>query len=227
MSAPGAQRTYGVGALLGGFGALILLGIAMLVVVGMPSGSTEVLPTPQTLPEGWQRPGSGEVPEPAAAPEGSTATTSSITTTSVVASTTLPPGDAVFADGSAAPEGVIEVLETDEATSLLFATPAEVDLDTWRPAVAPLSAFSSDGFETLTIRVACAASAEEVLAQVVVTEDDRAVTVLAVVLTPPDGPPCRAGSNAPPIDVPLRTPRGDRALVVVPAGTPVPELSQG
>lgn len=218
------QRTYGVGALLGGFGALILLGIAMLIVIGMPSGSTEVLPTPQTLPEGWQRPGSGETTT--SDPDASSDVSTTTSTTSVVVSTTLPAGDAVFADGRAAPEGVIEVLDTDEATSLIFATPAEVDLDTWRPAVAPLSAFSSDGFQTLTIRVACAVSADEVLAQVVVTEDDLAVTVLAVVLAPPDGAPCRA-SNTPPIDVPLRTPRGDRALVVVPAGTPVPDLTEG
>ncbi len=189
---------------LGVFTAMAVVGVIALIVVGFPAGPTEVLPTPQTLP-----------------PERDAATT------------TTPVADAAFPDGSPAPAGVSEVLVADRSTSLSFEIPDDLDVDALRPAVAPVDAAAvGDGNgdpEAISVRVQCAESVDEVLAQISVSESDEAITVLAVVLVPDDGAPCDsvASGDGPVVEIPLLDPIGARPIEVVPAGTPVPDLDAG
>ncbi len=73
----------------------------------------------------------------------------------------------------------------------------------------------------------CARSADEFLAQVVVTEDVRSVSFAAISVVPPDSLPCGDGAEPRRVELQLLEPLGERSVVVVPAGTEVPELVPG
>jgi hypothetical protein len=189
-----------------------VLGVALLVVVGTPGGSTEVLPAAQTLPEGYERPGdAGE----RGTPSGPSTTTAPATTT--------PPGPSSFPDGSPAPDGVAEVLVDGGSTTLTFSLPEGFAVDTATPAVPATSAATVDDGAALTVRTGCAESSDEVLAQINVTEDEESVSVLAVVLVPPGGAPCEPGVGSV-VEVPLRSPLAGRTLEVVPQRTALPSI---
>lgn len=125
------------------------------------------------------------------------------------------------------PDGVREVLRNDDTTSWVFDTPAAVDGAQLTATVAPMRVTVSPDGRTASLVIDCAQSSEELLAQVVVTEGDSAVTFAAVALAAPGAPPC--GASSPPRAVELALPEavGDRAVVVVPAGTELPELQPG
>lgn len=181
---------------LASLSALAIVGLVAVIVVGFPQGPTEVVPTPQTLP-----------------PE------RDITTT------TSPLSDASFPDGSPAPDGVSEVLVADRSTSLSFRMPDGLDASTLAPAVAPVRTAVVDDGAAISVGVECARSADEVLAQISVSETDGTISVLAVVLVPDDGAPCQdPPADVASVEVPLLAEVGGRTIDAIPPGTPVPEL---
>ena len=126
-------------------------------------------------------------------------------------------------DGSDAPDGVIDVLEADGALTYALEPPAQwADIE-GSPAteVAPVTVTRADDGEALVVAVACAASSEEYLAQVGLTESASTVTVMAVAVQPAAGPPCDPAVPAREFRLPLQEPVGARTVVVVPPG-PVP-----
>ncbi len=154
-------------------------------------------------------------------PSGPTVTLPASTAPAAVVSTTTPPGSATFDDGRPTPDGVSEVLVVDGTTSLSFTAPARVDLDSYEPVVPATAADAESDGISLRLTVACATSSDGFLAQITITETDDLVSVLAVSLDPPDGPPC-APDQRTEVVVQLASPLGARTLVVAPAGTAVP-----
>ncbi len=133
-----------------------------------------------------------------------------------------PPGP-MMPDGSDVPEGVAEVHEADGARTYALVAPAgwlEVEGEP-DALIAPLTFEQVDGGSTLAISVGCAASADEYLAQLAVTETPASVTVMAVAVQPDDGAPCDPAAPQREFRLPLQDPAGSRAVVVVPAG-PLP-----
>ncbi len=127
-------------------------------------------------------------------------------------------------DGSDVPDGIAEVHETDGALTYALEPPPEwADYEgTPEPLVAPTTAEPVDDGAALQVRVRCAASSEEYLAQVGLTESASTVTVMAVAVQPDAGAaPCDPAAAAREFRLPLQEPLGSRTLVVVPAG-PVP-----
>jgi hypothetical protein len=126
------------------------------------------------------------------------------------------------------PEGVREVLRGDDTTSWVFDTPAAAaDAAELSAVVAPLRVTVAADGRTASLVVDCARSSEEFLGQVVVTEGDTAVTFAAVALVAPGAPACVQGAAPREVGLTLPEPVGDRAVVVVPAGTELPELQPG
>lgn len=206
-------RTYSSWWFLAVFTVLAGLGLAGLLLVGTPSGPTELVPTAQTLPVD---------------DEAATATTSSSTTEPAVPATDepasspdpLPEVAPTFADGTAAPDGVTEILVDGDTTVLAFSLAEGTDPGQLESRVAPVSAAILDGGRVLGVRVGCADSADAVLAQLAVVETSDAVTVTAVALVPSDGAPCVPGAESASVEVPLRAPLGDRSVRVTPPGDP-------
>jgi hypothetical protein len=126
------------------------------------------------------------------------------------------------------PDGVREVLRSEDTTSWVFDTPAAaVDGSELTAVVAPMRVTVSPDGTTASLVIDCAQSSEELLAQVVVTEGDSAVTFAAVALAAPGAPPCSESSAPRAVELALPEAIGDRAVVVVPAGTTLPELLPG
>lgn len=125
------------------------------------------------------------------------------------------------------PDAVSEVLRDGGTTSFVLEPPAGVTDDgSWSAVVAPMRVTVSPDGEDASLSIECARSSEEFVGQVIVTEGDTAVTFAAVALVPAGGPGCATGSAPRTLEVPLSEPLADRAVVVVPAGTEVPELQQ-
>ena len=126
-------------------------------------------------------------------------------------------------DGSDVPAGVIDVLEADGALTYALEPPPEwADYEgTPTATVAPVTVEPVDDGAALLVRVACASSAGEYLAQVGLTESASTITVMAVAVQPDDGAPCDPAATAREFRLPLQEPVGQRSVVVVPPG-PVP-----
>ncbi len=136
-----------------------------------------------------------------------------------------PPGAAptvTIADGRAAPDGVTEVTNTGDTASFAFAVPPALAASPVVGAVPPAKVVVAPGGDELELTVGCALSAGESLAQVSITFDVAALTVLPVVLAPTVGPPCDPAATPRSVRLPLAEPVGTRPVGVVPAGTAVP-----
>lgn len=198
------RRTYGLGAFIALFTVVGLVGLLAVLFVGMGDGEARLLSTPQTLPD-------EATTEPVADPD----RTSSSSTSS---STTEPGGPP-----EELPDGVREVLRDGGVTSYAFAVDEPTGDADLRAAVAPARVEPVGGGGALSVEVGCAVSSQESLAQLSVTEVDDTVTVLAVVVAPAGAPGC-GGDTTRVVRIPLEEPVGDRAVVVVPPGSPVPDL---
>lgn len=126
--------------------------------------------------------------------------------------------------GAPAPDGVSGVLRENSVTTYTFAVPESVSAAASDTAIFPTTAVPTADGTGLTLSVGCAASAEEALVQISVTEDPTAVTVLVVGLVPRAGVPCQPETPPEVISVPLESPIGSRPVVVVSPGTPIPGL---
>ncbi len=126
-------------------------------------------------------------------------------------------------DGSHAPDGVVEVLEADGALTYALEPPPQWDDIEGSPStvVAPVTVTQDDDGNVLVLTVGCAASSEEYLAQVGLTESASTVTVMAVAVQPTAGAPCDPAAPPRQFRLPLQEPVGARTVVVVPPG-PVP-----
>jgi len=211
-------RTYSSWWFLVVFAVLAGLGLAGLLLLGTPSSPTEILPTAQTFPDGWDAAEDGDG-------DGVPTSTSAAPDAASDGSAPSPPdpptgGAPTFADGTPAPDGVTEVLLDDDATVLAFALPEGTDPGAFAPRVAPVSAAILEDGRVLGVRVGCAASADELLAQLAIVEAGDGVTLTAVSLVPPDGAPCVPGTEAAFVEVPLRAPLQGRSVRVTPPGDP-------
>ena len=146
--------------------------------------------------------------------------TKGATTQLDVSQRTPQPTGPTLADGSAAPEGVAEVLESDGALTFALEPPAGWSDVQGEPvtAVAPVEVEQVDDGSALELSVACASSADEYLAQVGLTESASSITVMAVAVLPVDGAPCDPATPPREFRLPLQEPVGSRTVVVVPAG---------
>lgn len=111
------------------------------------------------------------------------------------------------------------------STSFVVAPPpsaASIDVTDASIEVAPATATASGSVLTVTVR--CSSSADEFIGQITVDEGTDVVTVAPLVIVPSSGAPCAADASATEMQLPLSAPLGTRGLIVVPAGTPVPEL---
>lgn len=129
------------------------------------------------------------------------------------------------------PDGVSDVLVDGGTAAYVVEVPDAVedvtDLEGAEAVVAPLSVRVDDAGRLATLEIGCAGSAQEVLAQVIVTSGEDAVTFAAVSLVPPGGPDCDDAVAPRTLELPLSEPLGRRAVVVVPQGTEVPDLGTG
>lgn len=203
----GRARTYSIWTFVALFVLLTVGGLLVLIFGGEPDQGTIKLSAPQTLPTST----SVDSSTSAAATAPTTTTTTSTTSTTVAG------------DLGSTPEGVAEVIVDGESTSYVFAAARDLVVDGGLPPgytarVAPTSVTPDpDDDRRLSVRIGCAASADEVLVQVIVTESDTVIVATAV-LVPDGGPPCTAGSSRV-VPVTLRAPLAGRPLAVLPAGT--------
>lgn len=204
--AGGAQgRTYSIWIFVALFSVMALSGLVVLLIAGASNDSTVQLMSPQTLPEEDE--------------QGSTSTTGStdsITTTDSTTTTTEPQ--------IPVPDGVVDVQRQEGSTSYVFEAPADADPTTLEAVIAPMAVGVDAAGTTATLQIGCARSSEEFLAQVIVTDDDRSVTLAAVALVSPGAPPCPDGAELRRIELTLPRPLDGRAVVVVPTGTDVPPI---
>lgn len=211
--AGGAQgRTYSIWIFVGLFSVMALTGLAVLLVAGASNDSTVQLMSPQTLPEeAAAGDEAGDEDEP-----GSTTTTTTESTASTTTTTTEPQ--------LPLPDGVVDVQRQEGSTSYVFEAPSDVDPESLEVVIAPMAVGVDPAGTTATLQIGCARSSEEFLAQVIVTDDDRSVTLAAVALFAPGGPPCPAGAELRRVELTLPRPLDGRAVVVVPTGTDVPPI---
>lgn len=180
----------------------------LLLVAGVGSeGGTVQVPTAQTLPPAAtssSRPADGEASTTPPSANGSTS------------STTLP-----------LPEGATQVFRAGDVTSYVFRTPAGLASGEVEAAVAPTTVRVDDDGRGVTLSVGCARSSSEALAQVLVTESDRSITFAAIAASPTGAGACAADAAPRTVALVLPEPVDGRSVVVVPAGTPVPEIGRG
>lgn len=144
-------------------------------------------------------------------------------TTSTTTTTVAPTAPTVTAPGGGpVPDGVQDVLVDGPVTSYAFATPPELAQVPIRTVVPRSTATPSADGTQLTVVVECAVGVGEALAQLTLTEDATALTVLPVTIGPADAPPCPADAAPRTVTVPLAEPLGSRPVIVVPGGTEVP-----
>ncbi len=196
------ERTYGIWGFVAFFTLLCVIGVLLLVFGGSSGGGTTQLPTRQTLPDA-----------------AGTASTTSADGTSSEGGT-----EGTTPSGAALPDGVTSVLSEGGSTSWAFRPPADADTTSLDPVVAPTTVRIGDDDRSATLSIGCARSAEEFLAQVVVTEGERSVTFAAIAVVPPDAAPCAAGAAPRTVEIELVEPMAGRSVVVVPAGSTVPAL---
>jgi hypothetical protein len=204
-------RSYSIWILVAIFTALAVGGLIVLIFIEAEPELVQ-LQVPQTLPD-----------EPT-------------TTTSVDGDAPTPPTDATaptLPGGAPAPDGVVDVVVTNGTTSLTFAPPQGVTPPAdgvgvaWDRIVPATSATPAGGGNELIVRVECTVSAGEFPERITITETAADVTVTAVVMVPPDGPPCPAEGGSTAVTVPIASPLGDRTVTVVPAGSEIPEAPGG
>jgi hypothetical protein len=221
VSTGGAERTYSIWGLLALFAVIGITGLLALILVAFPrSPTTQVAghATRNTVPGASasgataSSPGVGRVDPDAAPPLTSDPATAN------------PAGPVTVPGGAAAPTGVREVLVSDGATSFTFDVASDFPADGATTAVAPLRVVPGTDGASLNASIGCGTSSQEVLAQLSLSETTSAVTVIAVVLVPVGGAPCDPAAAAREVNVPLSKPLGARSVVVVPAGTPIPQL---
>jgi hypothetical protein len=237
----GAQRTYSIWGLVALFVGLTAFGV-IVFIGGSPTSPTEQVAGPQTPNTVLE--GSGSHESALSGGNGadglgsdvdgsggaaSSSTTSSTSTTAAAGSTSGqsadPSAPVTVPGGGPAPEGVREVLTAEDATSYTFDISSEFPAAGATTAVAPTRVTPAADGTSLTASVGCAASAQEVLGQLSVNEGAAAVTVVAVVLVPAGGAPCDPAAAPREVTVPLTQPLGTRAVVVVPAGTPIAQIA--
>lgn len=205
MNTVGQPRTFNTWAIIGVFAVLGAIGI-FLFIGGDHRGSTEVVPTKQLLTDA----STSEVPsspDPTAPGKDGDAD-----------------ADAAAAGPDDLPPGVTHQ-QSGTANAYVFTPPddlagaAGADL---RIEVAKATVAASD--DGIVVTVECTSSAQEFLAQVSVDEGPQVVTVIPVILIPPQGAPCAPGAAARSISLPLGAPLGTRTVNVAPAGSTLPEL---
>ena len=199
-----ARPRYGIWGLAALF--VLLAGLALLVVLFLPSPQSETVELPSKQP-------ASTVP---AADDGTGGPGTSTGTGSGTATQVTVPG------GAPAPEGVTKVLATEGSTAFSFEVPPSFRDQRVRAAVPPASAVANGDGTQLLVTVSCSLVRDEVLAQVALSEGDSVVTVLPVVLVPEKGDPCPAGTEIAKVVLPLATPLGTRQVFVAPEGTEVP-----
>ncbi|MEI7885798.1 MAG: hypothetical protein WCJ04_00245 [Actinomycetes bacterium] len=200
----GKGKTFGIWGFVSLFVLLAAAGLAALLLIGSPNTPTEPVTgdlTPNT-----------------------SLTTTSLTTTSLLEAA-APSGEVsnTLPGGAAAPEGVSQVLSSPGSLSFAFQVPPEFSVSQAQTAVAPVRTRTSPQESSITAVISCAVSSEEVLAQVSVSETSQSVTLAAVVLVPPNAPPCSAAAVPREVTLPLAAPLGQRTVLVVPPGTEVPQ----
>lgn len=200
-----ARSRYGIWGLAALF--VLLAGLALLVVLFLPSPQSETVELPSKQPASTVP--STDDAGTAGGASGGTAGQGSATPVTV-------PG------GAPAPEGVTKVLATEGSTAYSFEVPTSFRDQRVRAAVPPASAVPNGDGTQLLVTVSCSLVRNEVLAQVALSEGDSVVTVLPVVLVPDEGEPCPAGTEIARVVLPLATPLGTRQVFVAPEGTEVP-----
>jgi hypothetical protein len=201
------ERTYGIWGFVAFFTLLCLIGVLLLVFGGGSGSGTTQVPTRQTLPEA-----------------AGTGSTTSVDDGSATDGGTDGGTDGTTPSGAALPDGVTSVLSEGGTTSWAFRPPAGADTTSLEPVVAPTTVRIGADDRSATLTIGCARSAEEFLAQVVVTEGEQSVTFAAIAVVPPDSAPCAAGAAPRTVEIELVEPMAGRSVVVVPAGSTVPAL---
>ena len=201
-----ARPRYGIWGLAALF--VLLAGLALLVVLFLPSPQSETVELPSkrpasTVPQGDDATGTSGSSDADSAGSGA-------------ATQVTVPG------GAPAPEGVTKVLATEGSTAFSFEVPASYRDQRVRAAVPPATAVANGDGTQLLVTVNCSLVRDEVLAQVALSEGDSVVTVLPVVLVPEKGDPCPTGTQIAKVVLPLATPLGTRQVFVAPEGTEVP-----
>ncbi len=195
---PSGPRTYSIWPFLVGF--LVLAGVGLVgVLLGYSSQSSnrQRLDVPQTT--------AGTTPEEA-------------------------PGAAVpvtVPGGAPAPPGVDEVVVDGAVTTFGFVVPDGLSAENADTAVLPASVVPSTDGAALEVSVGCLRSAEEALGRISVTEDPTVVTVVVAGLVPRAGVACEPQDPPREVTVPLGSPAGNRPVVVVAVGTPIPAIAPG
>lgn len=242
MDAPTTKRgTLTVWTFVALFLALGALGLGMIFLVGNPKGPSSQLEVPQTTlapapgasgaaagddaDAGDDAAAAGDDESASAEPAGAGQDTGG-TSAGRQGGAAGPGGSSgpvvTVPGGAPAPVGVREVLVAQDTTSYSLDVPESVAAQPLTTRIAPADA-TADG-DALTIRVRCAASVDEVLAQVSVSESADTVSVAAAVLVPADGRPCGPGASGRTLTVPLARPLGTRDIFVLPPGTRVPAV---
>jgi len=212
------ERSYALWGPVAVFVLLAMVGLGLLIFGGGSDTSTVQVPVSQTFPDDADE---GVLPENNA--DGSDGTDSDGAD---------PEGAAPAADPSGGgapplPEGATEALRDGASTSYSFRPPPGVDGASLDAVVAPLRVSVGADGRTAELLVGCARSTDEFLAQVVVTEAGPSVSFAAIAVVPPESPPCGDGDEPRRVELQLLEPLGGRSVVVVPAGTEVPELQPG
>lgn len=195
-------RTYSIWLFVVVFAVLGIVGLVALLVLGNPR-----TPTVQV-----QLPSSTTV---AAAPS-TTAT-----------SEDEPPTPPTMPGGAPAPPGVRESLREGGTTSYAFSVPEELARVPFRAEVPAATVVPTADGTGVVVRVTCSAGAGEALAQISITEDATALTVLPVVIVAADAGPCDPAAVVAEVTLTLGEPVGPRQILVVPAGTSVPRPQVG
>ena len=203
-----ARPRYGIWGLAAVF--VLLAGLALLVVLFLPSPQSETVELPSKQPAST----APSTDDAAGTSAGAGASGGSGGEGSASAVTV--PG------GAPAPKGVTKVLATEGSTAFSFEVPPSFRDQRVRAAVPPATAVPNGDGTQLLVKVNCSLVRNEVLAQVALSEGDSVVTVLPVVLVPEKGDPCPAGTEIAQVILPLVTPLGTRQVFVAPVGTEVP-----
>jgi hypothetical protein len=189
---------------------VLLAGLALLVVLFLPTPQSETVELPSKQPASTT-PSTDDAAGTGAGTGSSGGTGGEGSTTAVTV-----PG------GAPAPKGVTKVLATEGSTAFSFEVPPSFRDQRVRAAVPPATAVPNGDGTQLLVKVNCSLVRNEVLAQVALSEGDSVVTVLPVVLVPEKGDPCPAGTEIAQVILPLVTPLGTRQVFVAPEGTEVP-----
>ncbi len=209
MEGDNGEPTYSIWWFVAAFVLIGAIGLAFVLRVGSDSPTIDISP-PSTLP------GSTE------STTSSTVATPSTTTSTGPIATEGPGGQPVVT----LPDGVTQVLTEGGTTSYALAVPEGAELGS-EASVAPVQVQVAEDGVTARLRILCGPTADDLPAQILVTEGDSTVTFAVISVGPRNGAPCPDDAVPLELTIPLPSPLGDRAVVVVPAGTSVPSLGEG